>query len=547
MHPPDKQISAEDSKAALDQLVALGYIEEPSEDRSEALDQTVRELDYNLAQAFIDGGIYSEAATILDRLYQRWPEEHRFGFKLAMCYQGLARTRELRELVTAIIERRLAEAQEAAEKIKELGLDDEAVQNQEKEALEGMDEGAKRKWIKERRDLVARANPRLYSLRYLEASADFTEKHYDEALAKLAQLTDDFGSRRDVFTLRGQILQRLHRWDEAREAFEEALKIDNEAPGPLIGLARSALAEKDFETAVEHAKASVGLLFHQPRGHYILGIALWRLGRWREAEAALIQCVHQAPLFAAAFRILGEIAKHQHRDRTACAFYQHQIKEARQRLAELREKKLGDAASAREAIQFESNEVRAQPELKADTGVLEGVDDAEIITVVTGLPRSGTSLMMQILQAAGIKAFHDGTRKADASNERGYFEHEKVTSLLTERDREWMKEVPGKAIKVVAPLLRALPRRKGKDQTRHYRAVFMERDMEEILVSQSAMLERLGKPAPRGNVTKGYGQQVRAAKEWIAAQGIPAMTVRYEDLVHQSETVLLEVGQLHLT
>jgi hypothetical protein len=83
MHPPDKQISAADSKAALDQLVALGYIEEPDADQSKAIEQTVRELDYNLAQAWIDGGYYSEAVAILERLFTKWPMEHRFGFKLA--------------------------------------------------------------------------------------------------------------------------------------------------------------------------------------------------------------------------------------------------------------------------------------------------------------------------------------------------------------------------------------------------------------------------------------------------------------------------------
>jgi hypothetical protein len=70
MHPPDKQISAADSKAALDQLVALGYIDQPDADQSKAIGQTVRELDYNLAQAWIDGGYYAEAVAILERLYQ---------------------------------------------------------------------------------------------------------------------------------------------------------------------------------------------------------------------------------------------------------------------------------------------------------------------------------------------------------------------------------------------------------------------------------------------------------------------------------------------
>src|SRR5438874_1706103 len=110
MHPPDKQISPADSKAALQQLVALGYIAEPNADKAKALEETVRELDYHLAQSFMDGGIYNQAVDILERLYNTWPMEHRFGFKLASCYQSLGRTADLRRLVATLIERRMEEA-----------------------------------------------------------------------------------------------------------------------------------------------------------------------------------------------------------------------------------------------------------------------------------------------------------------------------------------------------------------------------------------------------------------------------------------------------
>ena len=103
MHPPDRQIAPADSKAALQQLVALGYIEEPNEDKAKAIEETVRELDYHLAMACIDGGIYNQAIEILERLYETWPMEHRFGFKLTSCYQSLGRTADLRRLVTTII------------------------------------------------------------------------------------------------------------------------------------------------------------------------------------------------------------------------------------------------------------------------------------------------------------------------------------------------------------------------------------------------------------------------------------------------------------
>ena len=68
----------------------------------------------------------------------------------------------------------------------------------------------------------------------------------------------------------------MKRWKESKAAFDEALEIDPESSGPLVGLARTALAAKDYETAVRHARESIGLLFFQPRAHYIHGLAQYR-------------------------------------------------------------------------------------------------------------------------------------------------------------------------------------------------------------------------------------------------------------------------------
>jgi hypothetical protein len=151
--------------------------------------------------------------------------------------------------------------------------------------------------------------------------------------------------------------------------------------------------------------------------------------------------------------------------------------------------------------------------------------------------------MMQILEAAGIPAFTDNKRQADESNRRGYYEHAKVASLMSNPDRSWITEAKGKAIKVVIPLLVSLPiklRKPNSDsEPLHYRVLFMERDMEEILQSQDAMLLRLGKSAPTGertgDISKPYRQQERHAKTWCARQGIHAMSVDYETLVQRPD------------
>ncbi|HEX8384792.1 MAG TPA: hypothetical protein VF576_01340, partial [Rubricoccaceae bacterium] len=84
---------------------------------------------------------------------------------------------------------------------------------------------------------------------------------------------------------------------------------------------------------------------------------------------------------------------------------------------------------------------------------LDGLD----VTVVTGLPRSGTSLVMQMLAAGGLAPATDDARAADASNPRGYYEHERVRSLAPGADAGWMADADGRALKVVAPLVPHLP------------------------------------------------------------------------------------------
>src|SRR2546429_682746 len=184
----------------------------------------------------------------------------RFGLKLAGCTQSLGRTAELRRLVSTLIERRIEDANTAAATLKAFKPDGPEVQKAEKERIENMSDLEKQKFGRERRELIARARPNFFSLRYLEACADFAERRYEDALAKLEQLDNDYGARRNALVLRGEVCQRLKRWEQSKAAFEEALEIDPESPGPLLGLARTALAGKDYKAAARYARESIGLL-----------------------------------------------------------------------------------------------------------------------------------------------------------------------------------------------------------------------------------------------------------------------------------------------
>ncbi|MFH1561543.1 MAG: sulfotransferase domain-containing protein [Patescibacteria group bacterium] len=102
-----------------------------------------------------------------------------------------------------------------------------------------------------------------------------------------------------------------------------------------------------------------------------------------------------------------------------------------------------------------------------------------MIIIVSGLPRSGTSMMMQMLQAGGIKILTDQKRKPDINNPKGYLEFEKTKDL--QNDFSWMDLAEGKAVKIVSPLLASLPARDD------YKIIFMERDLNEIIASQKKM------------------------------------------------------------
>ena len=108
------------------------------------------------------------------------------------------------------------------------------------------------------------------------------------------------------------------------------------------------------------------------------------------------------------------------------------------------------------------------------------------IVVVSGLPRSGTSMAMKMLEAGGLSLITDGIRTADEDNPKGYYEFERVKNLNHQKDRAWLKDFRGKGIKIISYLLRSLP------PTNNYRVLFMNRDLSEILASQQKMLDRRG-------------------------------------------------------
>jgi hypothetical protein len=113
-------------------------------------------------------------------------------------------------------------------------------------------------------------------------------------------------------------------------------------------------------------------------------------------------------------------------------------------------------------------------------------DAGDPIVVASGLPRSGTSMLMKMLEAGGVAILSDGARDADIDNPKGYFEHERIKDLEKETDKSYVREGRGKAVKVISFLIKELP------DENDYRVIFMRRDLDEVLTSQNKMIRRLG-------------------------------------------------------
>jgi len=148
---------------------------------------------------------------------------------------------------------------------------------------------------------------------------------------------------------------------------------------------------------------------------------------------------------------------------------------------------------------------------------------AEIV-VVSGLPRSGTSMMMKMLEAGGVEGMTDGIREADEDNPEGYFEFEPVKRL--KEGSAWLAEARGKGIKVISRLLRDLP------GGYLYKVIFMRREMGEVLASQRAMLVRRGKEVGEGDdlqLGELFAGHLAEVEQWLRTQlNFEVLEIRYQ-------------------
>ncbi|NBP82089.1 hypothetical protein EBU58_15555, partial [bacterium] len=340
----------------------------------------------------------------------------------------------------------------------------------------------------------------------IRASIAMQKNDMAASLAALEPLAAGEVGDVDTLLMLAQSYAALRRWDDAERTVARLLTIDPHNAAGLLTRARMELRQGRPEQARETALDAIGLQYGNPQGHFILGMALANLGEWEQAERPLQNClalnkgfVQASRLLARVYRRLGEAEKASLTETQA--WLERDAAVARRAAAEAAIRR---EAAERSAERDAADRVREAElaRLKAEYDAIEPLD----LLVVSGLPRSGTSLMMQILQAGGIELLADGERAADEDNPEGYWEWEAIKKLP--KDPRLIEQADGKALKVISALLPSLP------GPHRYTVIYMVRPVEQVVNSQWAMLARSGQK-PRSekqhliDVQEAHSRQIR--------------------------------------
>lgn len=426
-------LAPDEAKALLEQFVDLGYIDEIPGDPQQAAAQTNREINWNMARAAMHAGRYRLALPLLEDCFHEVPSRTDFAQVLARCQM-------------------------------QLGLLDEAGATINK-ALESLGTNSRAELIK--------------------ASIAIQKEDFPAAIAALERAREGDSDDLALLLMLSQSYLALRRWKEAEETAKCVLEADPHNAQAFLQLARLHLHRDDPEAAMEGALDAISLQYGNPLGHFLLGAALARLEQWEQAERALFNCLRLEPDFLRAYRLLARVHRSQGQAHKASAVeaqmrtQQHLTAEKRRALSEAIQKEI----AARRAERAERDKIR-QAEIEKRQAIYDAIEPMEFV-LVSGLPRSGTSLMMQILQAGGLPLMTDGHRTADEDNPEGYWEWEEIKKLP--KDPRILEKAKGKAVKVVSALMPSLP---GKHR---YKILYMVRPSAQVVDSQWAMLARQGK------------------------------------------------------
>ena len=165
--------------------------------------------------------------------------------------------------------------------------------------------------------------------------------------------------------------------------------------------------------------------------------------------------------------------------------------------------------------------------------------DKDTIIIVSGLPRSGTSMVMKMLEVGGIEPLTDNIRKADIDNPKGYYEFERVKKLP--EDTEWLRDAKGKVVKVLAELMKHLP------DGYNYKIIFIERNIEEIIRSQKKMLIRRGEDPNKvsdDEIKALFNKYLKIMKQRIEKRdNMDVLYINYNEIIQNPLGSIKEINQ----
>ena len=286
MHAADLRMDPAAAQAVLKQFVALGYIQEPSENQAKAVEIAVREQHYNLARVHIDARNYQAALALLEGLAAKWPEEIRFQQHLAQCYMASGRRDEARKILEMLITSPpRKKPQPPSENAQQVSV--------ENTTLPADETPKPRPWA----DLLL-------------GIIQFEEGNMDAALLHLLKAEASDPRLPDLHLRIGETYLRKKFIADAERAFKQALEIDGDSPEAHLGLAMVRLRQRRNEEAAEEALVAVGLQHFLPQGHFYLGVALARLGHRERAILAFETALSMLPGLLAAHRWLAALYAH---------------------------------------------------------------------------------------------------------------------------------------------------------------------------------------------------------------------------------------------
>lgn len=277
---------------------------------------------------------------------------------------------------------------------------------------------------------------------------------------------------------------RLSDFEDAKSACLNAINYETDNARAHQLLAATYIRLGLYEDAVDHALVSIELVKFFPEAHYTLGEALEKLGDLENAKIAYETATRLKP------------KTHKRAEKA--------IENVNHKLTNVKNDHIGE-------FKYYKNQ----------------------IVIVSGLPRSGTSVMMQMLNASGVEPLTDDKRLADESNPKGYFEYQPVMRL--HKDNSWLGKAKNKSLKVVAPLLKFL------DPQYRYKVIFMTRDLAEVIKSQRKMIGKDDDILPT-RLLNTYKKHLEMVKVWKDKEpNVDFMYVDYKDVLHDTNITIKRI------